>query len=119
MGPVWRIRRQENVSAPALRRDSPDRAVTASLCARCMPRTGELAVGASPAPRVERAYVGFLGRYAAPASYVGDRCSTPDTDARCPMARPAGPLVWSGCPDLNWGPRAPKARALARLSYTP
>ncbi len=26
---------------------------------------------------------------------------------------------WSGCPDSNRGPLAPKASALTRLSYTP
>ena len=28
-------------------------------------------------------------------------------------------IIWSGHGDLNTGPHAPKARALARLSYTP
>lgn len=27
--------------------------------------------------------------------------------------------LWSGCSDLNRGPHAPKARALAELRYTP
>ena len=26
---------------------------------------------------------------------------------------------WSGCPDSNWGPPAPKAGALTGLRYTP
>src|SRR5712692_1034793 len=27
--------------------------------------------------------------------------------------------LWSGRPDLNWGPRGPKPRALTRLLYAP
>ena len=28
-------------------------------------------------------------------------------------------IVWSGCPDLNWGPLRPRTKRSAKLSYTP
>lgn len=59
---------------------------------------------------------GVLGRWGVRAR------SEPGTDGAVAVQHgrlPDGGEEWSGCADSNCGPRAPKARALTRLSYTP